>query len=195
LLLPQATRSPRTARDTQRPAIAECLDIFRPAKPTMTMPASGNVNGSHGERFSALGCWGLTVPEFGPAVLMVRVTVWGDVAPWAIVLKAQLTVVSRRPLQAKVTAAAKVVAPPVAVTVKVEVVDCPESAVAGVVGVDKVKVGAVTVTITGAEVEFAFVPVYFPMMEFVPTGRAVVVKVPVPPDTVAVPRTVVEPLS
>ena len=68
-----------------------------------------------------------------------------------------------------------------------------EVAVPGVL--TKLKVGAVTVIITGAEVEFAFVPVYFPMMEFVPTGRAVVVKVPVPADTVAVPRTVVDPLS
>lgn len=91
---------------------------------------------------SALRCWGPAVPEFGPMVEMVRVTVWGDEAPWAIVLKAQLTVVSGRPLQAKVTASVKVVWPPVAVTVNVEVVACPESAVLGVVGVDKVKVGA-----------------------------------------------------
>jgi hypothetical protein len=81
------------------------------------------------------------VPEFGPVVVIVRVTVLGDEAPWAIVLKAQLTVVSGRPLQAKVTASVKVVAPPVAVTVNMDVVACPESAVVGVVGLDKVKVG------------------------------------------------------
>src|SRR5713226_7618659 len=139
LLLPQATKNPRSTSETHRPAIAECLDIFRPAKPTMTIPASGNVNGSHGERFSALRCWGFTVPGFGPAVVMVRVTVWGPVAPAAIAGAEQVIVASGRPLQAKVTLAANVAAPPVGVTVKVEVVDCPESAVAGVVGVVMVK--------------------------------------------------------
>ena len=143
-LLPQAMRNPASTSIRHIPATVAPLDILRLAKPTMTMPASGNVNGSHGERFSALRCWGFTVPEFGPEVAIVRVTVWGDVAPWATVLKAQLTVVSGRLLQAKVTAAAKVVAPPVAVTVKVDLADCPESAGAGVVGVDKVKVGAIT---------------------------------------------------
>ena len=39
------------------------------------------------------------------------------------------------------------VAVPVGVTVKVEVVDWPASAAGGVVGLDKVKVGAVTVTV------------------------------------------------
>lgn len=48
-------------------------------------------------------------------------------------------------MQAKVTAAANFVAPPVAVTVKVEVVDSPAGAGAGVVGADKVKVGALIV--------------------------------------------------
>jgi hypothetical protein len=68
-------------------------------------------------------------------------------APRAICvgLKLQLTVASRL-LQAKVTAAANV--PPPGVTVKVEVVDSPESTDAGVEGVDKVKVGAArTVTV------------------------------------------------
>jgi hypothetical protein len=74
-LLPQATKNPSSTSETHRPAMAECFDIFRPAKPTMTMPASGNVNGSHGERLSALCCWGLAVPGFGPVVVMVRVTV------------------------------------------------------------------------------------------------------------------------
>src|ERR1700675_580627 len=126
-LLPQATKNPRSTSDTQRPAIAECLDIFRPAKPTMTMPASGNVNGSHGERLSALRCWGFTMPEFGPLVPMVRVTVWSPVAPAAIAGAEQVTVASGRPLQTKVMGTVVV---PVGVTVKVEdIVLCPESSV------------------------------------------------------------------
>src|SRR5580658_1721311 len=108
--------------ETHRPAIAECFDILRPAKPTMTMPASGNVSGSHGERLSALRGrlppWTLGL---GPLVEMVRVTVWGPVAPVAIGLAEQVTVASGRPLQAKVTAEANV--PPVGVTLKVEVVN------------------------------------------------------------------------
>jgi hypothetical protein len=84
---------------------------------------------------------------------MVRVTVWTPVAPAAICvgLKPQLTVASGRPLQAKVTASANV--PPPGVTLKVEVVDSPESTGAGVVGVDRVKVGAVTVTTAETVVE------------------------------------------
>ena len=75
-------------------------------------------------------------------VVKVTVTVWGDEAPWAIVLKPQVIVASGRPLQAKVTGAANLVAPPVAVTIKVDVVDSPAGADAGVVGVDKLNVGA-----------------------------------------------------
>jgi hypothetical protein len=81
----------------------------------------------------------------GPVVEIVSVTVCGVETPLDIVgLKEQLTVASGRPLQAKVIG--KVVVP-VGVTVKVEVVDCPESAGAGVVGVDKAKAGLVTVTV------------------------------------------------
>src|SRR5208282_1303127 len=77
----------------------------------------------------------LTLPaEFGPLVEMVSVTVCGDEAPPAIELKAHLTVVSGRPLQAKVTGFIN--GEPLAVfTVKVETVDSPAGAAAGVVGV------------------------------------------------------------
>jgi hypothetical protein len=76
---------------------------------------------------------------------MVRVMVCGDEAPAAICVGLKLQVTPMIPegrLQAKVTASANVVAPPVAVTIKVEVVDSPASAGAGVVGVDRWKVGA-----------------------------------------------------
>lgn len=113
----------------------------------MTRPESGNASGSHGERLSAR--WrSLALPAefvFGPVVVIVTVTVWGDEAPWAIALKPQVMVVSGRPLQAKVTASANVVAPPVAVTIKVDVVASPASTGTGVVGVDKVNVGALMV--------------------------------------------------
>jgi hypothetical protein len=89
----------------------------------------------------------------GPVVVMVTVTVVAA-APAAICvgLKAQLTVASGRPLQAKVTASVNV--PPPGVTLKVEVVDSPESTGVGVgvVGVDKVKVGATTCTVAGVAV-------------------------------------------
>ena len=139
LLPPQAIKSPRRASDAQRPALAECLDIFRPARPTMTIPASGSVNGSHGERLSALRFWDAAVPEFGPVVVMVRVTVWTPEAPAAIEGAEQVTVASGTPLQTKVMGSVVV---PVGVTVKVEVVVCPESGVAGVEGVVMAKVGA-----------------------------------------------------
>ena len=138
-LPPQAIKSPRRASDAQRPAIAECLDIFRPARPTMTIPASGSVNGSHGERLSALRWDDPAVPEFGPVVVMVRVTVWTPVVPAAIGLAEQVTVASGTPLQTKVMGTVVV---PVGVTVKVEVVVCPESGVAGVEGVVMAKMGA-----------------------------------------------------
>jgi hypothetical protein len=67
------------------------------------------------------------MPEFGPAVAMVRVTVWGPVAPAAIAGAEQVTVASGRLLQTKVMGTVVV---PVGVTVKVEdVVLCPESSV------------------------------------------------------------------
>jgi hypothetical protein len=105
----------------------------------MAMPARGNDSGSHGERLSARRRSFLTPPAvFGPVVLIVTVTACGDVAPCAIELNEQLTVASGRPLQAKVTGVVNV-DPLLAVTLKVEVVDIPESTVAGVVGADKVK--------------------------------------------------------
>jgi hypothetical protein len=139
-LLPQATRRPMSASDTHRPAIAEYLNILRPINPIMTMPASGNVRGSHGERLSAKGLPFLVPPILlGPLVVMVRVTCCGDEAPWAIELKPQLTVASGKPLQAKVTAAVNAKLPAVA-TLKVEVVVSPAGTDAGGVGVDRVKV-------------------------------------------------------
>lgn len=129
-----------------RLAIMESFERFRPAMPTITTPASGRVIGSHGRRLSARRCCCFfTLPAvFGPDVVMVRVTCCGDVAPWAIVLKPQVIVASGRLLHLKVTASAKVVAPPVAVTVKVEEVAIPAGAGAGVEGVVTVKVGAFT---------------------------------------------------
>ena len=122
----------------------------------MTMPANGSVNGSHGERLSALRFWddgGL----FGPEVAIVRMTCGTPDAPTAIGLALHVTVVSGSPLQAKLMG--NVVGPLVGVTVKVAVVVCPESTVAGVVGADRVKVGATTVTVTAEDVDDAFVPV------------------------------------
>src|SRR5271166_5704516 len=79
-LPPQATSKPNSISDTQRLATAECFHIFRPARPATTMPASGNVNGSHGERFSARR-WMLRtfpIPVLGPEVFMISVTVAAD---------------------------------------------------------------------------------------------------------------------
>lgn len=53
LLLPQAIRNPASASATQRLATNEYFDSLRPAKPTMTTPASGKVIGSQGKRLSA----------------------------------------------------------------------------------------------------------------------------------------------
>ena len=80
----------------------------------------------------------------GPVVVTRTETGCGvAVAPAAICagVKVQVTVASGSPLQAKVIGT-NVVAP--GVTVKVVVVDCPESGAAGLnaVGVDKAKVGA-----------------------------------------------------
>ena len=69
---PQATMSPSSASETHRPATAEYFDTFRPTNPTITMPAIGNANGSHGERLSARCCNADPVPVFGPVVVMVE---------------------------------------------------------------------------------------------------------------------------
>ena len=68
LLLPQAIRSPRSSSETPNPAHAECLQNFRPAKPAATMPASGNANGSTGERLSARRRMPPCTSAFGPVV-------------------------------------------------------------------------------------------------------------------------------
>lgn len=136
---PQASRSPMSTSEKQRPALAEFLDVLRPARPTRTTPARGNVSGSHGERLPALRWRSLfNAGVLGPTVLMVSVTCCGDGAFWEIAVKAQLTVASGSPLQAKVTALAKDKVSAV-VTLKVEVVDCPAGTEAGVEGTDKVK--------------------------------------------------------
>ena len=80
---------------------------------------------------------------------MVSVTCWGPVAPAAIGLAEQVTVASGSPLQANVMGTSVV---PVGVTLKVEVVNPPESTGTGVVGVDKLKVGATTTWLRTADV-------------------------------------------
>ena len=65
---PQAIRSPRSSRETPNPAHAECLQNLRPAKPAATMPASGNANGSTGERLSARRRMPPCTSAFGPVV-------------------------------------------------------------------------------------------------------------------------------
>src|SRR5208283_3498336 len=69
---PQASSNPNSTSDTHRLATAMCLDILRPAQPTITIPASGNESGNHGKRRSALRR-SLLFPAgaFGPAVLMI----------------------------------------------------------------------------------------------------------------------------
>ena len=138
-MLPQATKNPRITSDIHSPPIMTCLDDLRPPIPSITIPARGNVKGSHGRRLSARR-WRLFTPPllFGPVVLIVSVTACGDAAPCAIELKEQVTVASGRLLQAKVTGVVNV-DPLFAVTLKAEVVDSPERTVAGVVGADKVK--------------------------------------------------------
>lgn len=82
LLLPQAIRNPAKTNATQSPATIEYFERLRPAKPSMTTPASGRVIGSRGRRLSARRrCCFLALSPFGPLVLMVRVTVCGEDAP------------------------------------------------------------------------------------------------------------------
>lgn len=129
LLLPQATSNPRSTSDAQRATIAEYLDVFRPANPAKTMPASGNAKGSNGERLSARRRRFLFPPlVLGPAVLMVTVAVAGDVVVAVIVGMLQVTpTIPAGRLQAKVTGLVKVAAPASAVTVKVDVAGSPAS--------------------------------------------------------------------
>lgn len=99
---PQATMNPRTTSEKDKRAIADCFDTLLPAfpriRPSMTKPAMGRVNGSHGERLSARRRSCDPVPVFGPAVVMVIVTVVpdGEDVPAAIDagVKAQLVFVS-----------------------------------------------------------------------------------------------------
>lgn len=205
LLPPQAISKPSSTSDTHNPATAEYFHTLRPATPTSTTPAIGSVNGSHGERLLARCCTAAPVPVFGPLVVMVICTsVAGEPAAIFVgsacpVLKAQAKVVSagvkKQADDPNVTSFVKV-AVPTGVAVKVYTRDvCPASTVCafGVLALH-VKSAAATVTTTAAEVEDAFVPVYFPTMEFAPTGSEVVVKVPLPPVTVTVVRAEVEPL-
>jgi hypothetical protein len=145
--------SPSSASDTHSPTTAKCFETFRPTNPTITMPAIGNANGSHGERLSARCCSADPVPVFGPVVLMVKETgVAAPVAPAAIDagLKVQLDELSVASVgeneQPNVTAAPNVV-DPTGVAVKWYTMDvCPASTVCvGSLLVHK-KSGAVTVT-------------------------------------------------
>ncbi len=166
---PHAISNPSSASDKHKPAVAEYFDTLRPAKPTITMPAIGTVNGSHGERLSARCCKAAPAPVFGPLVVMVSCTTVapepakifvGSVCP---VLKAQASVGS---LGAKehapvpnVTSCVKVEVP-TGVAAKVYTWDvCPASTVCEL-GAPAlyVKSGATTVTTTAAELDDAFVP-------------------------------------
>ncbi len=123
---PQAIRIPKSISATNRPAAAECRDTLRPAKPTMTMPARGNANGSQGERLSARRRWPAPWPAPGvagpgPAVAICSVT-WVNPLVAGIMLftipvpeKVQLVAVSvgslgLKLLQLRVTGAPKLVA-------------------------------------------------------------------------------------
>jgi hypothetical protein len=162
-LLPQAINRPISTSATPSAAPIEYLDHFRPARPTITTPAIGKVNGSHGIRLSARFC--ILAPDvFGPEVVMVRVT--GTVTgppgvPAAIEagLNTQ-TIVGSRPGQLKLTVAAKLLAPPAGVTLnEYPIPGTPASTVAVVTPVlTSAKSGTVTVTVAVDEVPFAFVP-------------------------------------
>jgi hypothetical protein len=130
-------------------------------RPSITTPAMGSVNGSHGERLSARRRSCVPVPPFGPVVEIARVTVVAP-EPAAIcvevacpVLKTQLAFVNvgsgGAKAQLNVTAPPKV-DPLVGVAVKLEVAATPASTAAGAAGVDNVKVGAVTVSVSAADV-------------------------------------------
>src|ERR1017187_752107 len=110
-LLPQATRNPASTSAKKRLPTIEYFNRLRPAKPARTIPAKGRVIGNHGSRFSARRrccLLGLPVFEFGPLVVIVTVSVTGLGVPAVIAgPKLQVTVVSGRPLQAKVTLSAK----------------------------------------------------------------------------------------
>jgi hypothetical protein len=112
---PQATVSPSNASETISPTTTECFDTLRPTNPTITMPAIGSANGSHGERLSARCCSADPVPVFGPLVLMVKETGVAPEVPAGIDagLNAQLDEVSVASVgeneQVNVTAVEKVV--------------------------------------------------------------------------------------
>jgi hypothetical protein len=151
-LLPQAINSPINTTATPSPAAIEYLDHFRPTRPTITTPAIGNVNGSHGVRLSARFC--ILAPDvFGPEVVMVRVTgtVTGPPGVPAAMdagLNTQ-TIVGSSPGQLKLTVAAKLLAPPAGVTLnEYPVPGTPASTVVVVTPVlASVKSGETTVTL------------------------------------------------
>jgi hypothetical protein len=178
--------------------MAEYLDALRPTRPTMTRPAIGIVSGSHGERFSArLCCDAAAAVWFGPEVVMVRATVCVPEVPAAIDGGLNThPIVASSPEQANVTVAAKLGPNVTGVTVNVyPVADKPANTVGEVLLLfATAKSGAMTFTITGAEVEEAKIPTNVPVMELLPNGSAVVLNVPAPPDMDAEPSGVVDPL-
>jgi hypothetical protein len=68
---PQATRTPKSARETQRPLTTEHLDTLRPARPKTAIPASGNASGNHGARPFAACRRAAPAGGLGPVVTML----------------------------------------------------------------------------------------------------------------------------
>jgi hypothetical protein len=90
--------NPASASETHAMAIAERFDIFLLARPSITTPAMGSANGSHGERLSARRRNCVPVSVFGPTVATVIETAVpvGEDVPAAIDggVKTQLLFVS-----------------------------------------------------------------------------------------------------
>jgi hypothetical protein len=86
LLPPQAIMKPTSASEKHRRPMAEPFVTFPLTfpriRPSITTPAMGSVSGSHGERLGErlADRWrsSVGIPEFGPVVFMVIVTVDAD---------------------------------------------------------------------------------------------------------------------
>jgi hypothetical protein len=152
---PHATRTPIKMNDKNIPMEAG-FEIRRPARPTTKSPVTGIVKGIHGYRLSArfrrlapAGAW------FGPAVLMVRLTVCVPDVPAAIEVGEKTQVlVGSIPAHENVTAAVNVPAGTVGATVKeYPVAGMPAKTVAAVVPLlTRLKSGAMTLTVAGVTV-------------------------------------------
>jgi hypothetical protein len=122
--------------------MAKRLDAIRLTMPTITTPAIGRVNGSHGLRLSAR-C-GPTVPVLGPVVVMVRVTVVA-LSPALICLSKLQAVSAGRFEQVSVTSLVKV-GDPDGAALKAKVALCPASTVFALAPlITQVKSGGITV--------------------------------------------------